>query len=349
MKTTFISTPAIANATRLSLMRMQNELAERNVELSTGRHADVGLELGHRTGRTVSLRAEFTRLGQFMDTNALVQSRLDTTQTVMSALADRSQAFIDTVISSRDGLNGPQIAAEGAGDALSFLISQLNTSVNGEFIFGGINTDVKPVDDYFASPAGTSKSAIDAAFLAEFGITQSDPAVANITAADMKSFLTGALADEFRPLPWSTNWSAASDQNLTSRISPDTLIESSVNANEDAFRRLAYAFTLMIDLGNENLNAEAFEAITEMSVRVASRAISDIALRQGDIGLKQQRIDRADQFMSLQLDILNKDIGNLEAVDPYETTTRINELISQIEVSYAVTGRLQQLSLVRYI
>lgn len=349
MKTTFISTSAMANASRLNLLRMQNEVTDLNKELASGRHADVGLELGHRTGRAVSLRNEHAQLNQLMDINALVETRLETTQSVIKSLTERAQGFVDIAIASRDGTAGSRVAIEDARDAISLFVSQLNTSVNGEFVFAGINNDVAPIAEYFETPPGAPKLAVDAAFLAEFGFSQSDPAAASITAADMETFLAGSFAAMFGQPAWSTNWSTASDENMTSRISPATLFESGTNANIEPIRKLAMAFTMMADLGGKTLNDQAYVAMTNRAVALASEGIHELALEQGNLGIKQQRIDRADRIMSLQLDILNKDITNLETVDPYETTTRLNQLISQIEVSYAVTGRLQQLSLVRFL
>ena len=42
-------------------------------------------------------------------------------------------------------------------------------------------------------------------------------------------------------------------------------------------------------------------------------------------------------------------ISRLEGVDAYETATRINVLMVQLETSYAVTGRINRLSLLSYI
>lgn len=349
MKTTFISSAAITNSARTSLLQMQADVSRLNVELTSGRHADVGLALGHKAGRTVSLRSQFDTMSQLLDTNALVMGRLETTQVVLGAATERAQSFMEIAIAARDGWAGRHVVVEEARDALTFLVSQLNTSMNGEFVFGGINNDTRPVADYFASPASGAKTSLDASFFAAFGMTQDDPNVASITAADMQTFLDGAFAGLFDPAGWSADWSVASDQNLASRISPDSLVEGGTNANIEPFRHLAMAFTMIADLGVDNLNENALRVVIDQAVELTSRSISQLALEQGDIGTVQQRVDRSDRLMSLQLDILNKDIAAFETVDPYETSTRINQMISQIEVSYAVTGRLQQLSLVRYL
>src|SRR5437763_323441 len=84
---------------------------------------------------------------------------------------------------------------------------------------------------------GGGKPAVDAAFLATFGITQSDPNVANITSAQMSNFLDNQFTALFADPAWSTDWSTASNQNLTQRISPNEKIETSVNANDTAMRK----------------------------------------------------------------------------------------------------------------
>ena len=56
MKSTFVSTAAVSQAMRYSLMRAQSELTKAQKEVSTGRFADIGLALGSRTGQSVSLR-----------------------------------------------------------------------------------------------------------------------------------------------------------------------------------------------------------------------------------------------------------------------------------------------------
>jgi flagellar hook-associated protein 3 FlgL len=42
-------------------------------------------------------------------------------------------------------------------------------------------------------------------------------------------------------------------------------------------------------------------------------------------------------------------IGNLESVNTYEVSTRITDLQTQIEDSYALTSQLAQLSLVKFL
>ena len=58
----------------------------------------------------------------------------------------------------------------------------------------------------------------------------------------------------------------------------------------------------------------------------------------------------ANDRMSAQKDVIDDaDRNALESVDPYEASTRVNTLLTQIETSYALTARIQQLSLLDYL
>ena len=61
MKSTFVSTAAISQAMRYSLMRAQSELTKAQKEVSTGHFADIGLALGSRTGQSVSFERDLER------------------------------------------------------------------------------------------------------------------------------------------------------------------------------------------------------------------------------------------------------------------------------------------------
>ena len=348
MKTTSISTSAIAAATRLSLSKLQLQLVDAQKEVSTGRHADVGASLGAKAGQTVSLRQEHTRLQSIVDSNASVATRLDTSQAALKSIADDAQAFIQQLSSARIG--DVQGVLQGQGRAaLASLIGTLNTDVQGAFLFAGINADVKPVADYDQNPPSAAKQAVATAFTAAFGISQSDPAVANISAADMQTFLDTTFANLFADPAWSSDWSQASDQNVRSRISSSEMIDTSTNANLDAFRKLASAYTMVADLGTANLNQDAYQKVVDQATKLTTAAIQGLTTAQANLGDAQQRITGANDRMAIQQDIITTHIGALENVDPYEASSRLTALMTQVETAYAVTARIQKLTLLNYL
>lgn len=346
---TTVSTYAVSNATRLSILKMQSELAVRQKEVATGRLDDVGLALGGRAGQTVSLRQEHARLQSIIDSNSIVTARLDATQAGLGSILEGAEAFLGALIDARGGSGGPGMVEERAKAELASLINGLNATQNGEYLFSGINTDVRPVTDYFAEPAAANKQAVDAAFLAAFGVAQTDPAAADIDAADLKAFLEGDFADLFEGAQWSTAWSSASDQTIRSRISTVELIGSSATAQNAAVQKLAMTYTMMADLGAAGLKREAYEALIDTAVSTMGEAIKGITDTRAQLGSSQSRVATASERMAIQMDVLATHIDTLEGVDPYEASTRVNALLTQIETAYALTARIQQLSLLDYL
>lgn len=349
MKTTFISNLSMTEASRRSLAQLQVDLVKAQKEVTTGRHADVGLALGHRTGQSVSLRYDHARLTAIIDTNGLVEARLDTTQHLLGSVLEVAQGFLASAIASQNGQIGADVVQPDARAALQALIGSLNSTFNGAHLFAGVNTDVEPLSDYFSDPPSAARSATGAAFLAEFGVSQSSPLADAIPAADMEAFLDTGFAALFDDPAWSSDWSAASDQAIRSRISVSELVDTSVSANHQAFRKLAMAFAMVADLGLENLNGEAARTVLTTATRVVGDAIGELAGLQANLGTVQQQVSRASERMAVQTDILTSRINALETVDPYEAATRVNALLAQIETSYALTGRLQGLSLLNYL
>src|SRR5262249_22596892 len=208
-----------------------------------------------------SLRAEMSFMDQIVDTNELVGGRLDVTQNRINQLSTTAQDFLKSLIAARDADGGARIILPSASASLQDLIGALNVSYNGSFLFAGLDTQNAPVTNYTAGSA--SKNAVDADFLAAFGFPQSAAAVSTITPAQMQNFLDTSFDAEFASPAWNTNWSSATDQVLSSRISTTEVVDTSVSANEPGFRKLAEAYTMLSDLGNTKLSQATFQVVVD--------------------------------------------------------------------------------------
>jgi flagellar hook-associated protein 3 FlgL len=349
MAGTLISTDALSSPTRLSLRQLQAKLVQTQKEISTGRLADVGLTLGYQTGQTVSLRQELSRLQTITETNGIASMRLDAAQSSLKSLVDGAQAFVSQLVGARATTSTAAVIAGEAKTGLQALTDVANTTVDGAYVFAGINGDVKPIADYFGNPPSAAQQAVGTAFQSAFGTTPNGPGANTITGAQMQTFLDGPFAALFADPAWGATWSQASDQNVKSRISTSELIETSTNANEAAFRKLASAYTMVADLGVESLNAEAYQAVIDKATTLAGSAVQDLTTLQGALGTSQERIENANAHMTIQVNLITNHIGALEGVDMAEASTRVSTLLTQIETAYAMTARIQQLSLLNYL
>ncbi|MGU3359018.1 flagellar hook-associated family protein [Methylobacterium sp. M6A4_1b] len=349
MRTNALSTLSFWNTPRIGVSRMQSDMARANQELVTGRYADVGLALGGRTGLAVGLRQKTAELAALREGNNAATLRLGTTQAVLKQM----QAGADATLTALTGTPEDKRAGvlkDIAANGLVTLTALLNTSAGGQFVFGGTRTAEAPVTAYAGSPASPAKTAVDAAFQAAFGMSQDSPGASAITAADMASFLDGpAFQGLFDAGTWSTDWSKAGTTPLTNQISLSETVTTSASANAPALRKLAMAYVMASDLGAQNLSAAAQNVLTTRVAGLLGEASQGLITLQADLGRSQAAITAANTRLESQTTLLQSQIGAMEGVDTAEAKTRVDRLSTQVQISYALTSQLRQLSLVNYL
>ena len=165
----------------------------------------------------------------------------------------------------------------------------------------------------------------------------------------MTAFVANEAASQFGDPAWTSNWSSASDKNIKSRISRMEMAETSVNANNPAFRSIASAMVLVAESGFANLNDSTRQVIIDKAIAQLGEGITGIAKLQSSLGIAEERIASSNEVMTLQKTLITSSIDNLEGVDPTELSTRMANLMTQIETAYAITSRLNNLSLLNYL
>lgn len=343
MKTTFISTLTLNGSPRAALPKLQSELAKATAELSSGSRADLGLDLGVKVGQSVALRQEQANLQALKDSNAISMAQLDTAEAAVEKMTSTANTFLQTLLAASPESSVTVIADE-ARSSLDSLIAAANSTDGRRYVFGGTNSGVKPINDYESGP----KAAIDAAFLTEFGFSQTAPAVSTITPAQMTTFLDGAFADLFTAPGWSA-WSNATDESRTALISPTETVSVSSSANDVAIQKLAMVYTMVGELGVENLPQDTLQVVIDRAREVVGTAVTDLTRIGAAIGTSQSRITNANEVMDRTLTSLDEKKTSLEGVDPAETKSRVDTLTTQIEMSYALTTQIIQLSIINYV
>ena len=346
MKTANISSLAVSLALRNATSRLQATLPKLQQEMVTGKHQDVGLALGAESRKLASFVNDIDHTQRLIDTNNQVNSRLSMTQESMSRISDLA-SDLSSVAGIVFGEPSQVTAAQQtATNVIAEMSSILNTQVNGVFIFSGQDADNKPIADY---ETGGAKAAFDAAFLSYFGFTKNDPAAASVPSAQIEDFLTTSVEPLFLGAGWTANVSSATDEVMVSRISAEVTAETSVSANEDPFRRLMLASVVASELYDSELGAETSATISEYVISKVGTAIGGLTKRQGEIGLVEERITRANEQLASQKTLLENFASEMESVDPYETSIELNTLLTQIEVSYSITSRIKNLTLLNYL
>ena len=343
MRTSGISTASLVGTPRQNVSRMQSDLVRLNQEVVTSRMADVGLTLGARTSQSVSLHVDSNALSSLVDGNSAISARLQQQQNALDTMRGGADDFLQTLIGAQTS-GGSGTLVQAAQSALAAFTQTANVSDGRNYLFGGINSATAPISQYADGPG----AAVTAAFTAKFGFPPDDPAAANISGADMTDFLNNAFDALFTDPAWGATWSSASDQVITNRIDTATTVSTSVSANESAMRKLAEAYTMVGYLGFDGLGADAQNAILDKANTLVGSGNDGLVEIQGSLGGVQNQVSDATDRLNTQQSILQTHIDSLEGVDPAEAKVQIDSLTTQIEMSYSLTAKLLQMSLLNY-
>jgi flagellar hook-associated protein 3 FlgL len=347
MTTNYISTQYLSSSLQLSVLKMQTELATAQAESASGQYADIGLQLGNQAGQEISLQNENGLLQTYTTTNSQVATSLSTTQSALSSLQTNAQNALDSLTEWNGSPDiGSELQSLGA-NGLQSLIATTNTSVSGQYVFGGINSANPPLTSYTGTAAQTNLQNAFSTYLAGLA----PPATAaTVTATQMQTFLSSsAVTSQFQGASWAANWSSASSTNISSNISPTETVTTTTNANQPAFQDLAQGYALLNEFAGTSINEAALQVVTTRASTLINQAVTSLTTTQATLGSVQQSVTDANTNMSAQMTILQTQINNLDSVNLYQTSTLVSSLTTQIQTAYSLTAALQKLSLVNYL
>ena len=145
---------------RSTINQVQSDLIQSQKEVVTGQHYNIGETLGGTTTRALDLRRERDMMDNLMATNSVVSQRLSSSQMALETISSAGQTALNTYVALAGSTDSTQLstAVQTLSNVIDQVVDAANTSVNGEYIFAGINTDVKPMGDYLTDETGARPS-----------------------------------------------------------------------------------------------------------------------------------------------------------------------------------------------
>ena len=280
---------------RTAIADGREALVKAQTELTTGRHADVGRELGTGIAEVLRLRDGVTEADSRIANLGLVRSRFDVGQTALGEVSDYAQAFLAELIGAGSAVDRRSLV-QGAKAALDGVVASLSTSFKGAYLFSGIEVQSPPFQGDLSSPTSGGRSAVAAAFAAEFGFASDDPAVASIDASDLRAFLNGNFDALFQAPSWEASFSNAGPAQGPVALTDVHRVALDATANDPAVRSLISTLVAVIDLGTERLDGEAFAMLIEEARSRVGGAISGVDQLRATAGRSQAMIGEADDW-----------------------------------------------------
>ena len=257
-----------------------------------------------------------------------------------------------------------------ASNLYDFMLDLINTKDGDRYIFSGADTSTPPLSD-----PGVLDSAI-ATQLNEWklGNITNDELIADIQDRTIADGNLDAFTDTV--IGYSPSLSAGTAGNIYARVEENSEIDTTIFANDVGFRDIMVALSYIKnpDLGPivDEVEIDAFTGLPVVITEGAPGADIDemtdnfYAIYNVVTSMVSQAIDQIDQqrfklenararMNEIKLNhqqeqaILRDTIATIEDVDINEVAVKLNAIQLQLEASYGVTARTQELSLVNFI
>lgn len=291
------------------LLENQSELFNSQRQVNSGKKADEFRGLTREAETLLGAKSLKTRTETYLNTIADVKRKLDTNnvyvETMYKAGADLKQVMVEAL-----GQDQAMAFSESLEQAVSTVLSALNTQVSGRFIFAGQRTDTVPVTadnlaDLIAAPSAAS-------------LFQNDANHLKSRVNDNVEIQHGILASE---------------------VAQDLLTSLKAIADFDAG-----------GLGPLNGPlTPAQRTFLETEMANLTTALDSVQTFISQNGLRQQRAETLERELNGNKEFLEIFISDIEDVNMAEAITRVNNNQTALEASYKVVSQLSRLSLLNFL
>lgn len=142
-----VSTYSIYQSTLQDASRVQQNLADLQSQLSSGSKSQNFAGLGgSEAEQFLQLENKISKSQNYVNENTIISTRLNSTDNVLGQVIEAA-TNLKSLISQRRTAGSSSASFAGAIEGeWQNLVTQLNSTLQGRYIFGGTRTDVPPVD-----------------------------------------------------------------------------------------------------------------------------------------------------------------------------------------------------------
>ena len=316
--------------------RLKNDLNRLASELSTGRVRDTAKHLGGDLNQLSGIERGLTRLVGFATVIDEVRLEVTARQSAVDAIRHLGQGVSSALLLVSGGSDPTLVnnAVRDAATKFDSVLSALNTHVGGRSVFAGTATD---------SPAVADRDAILNAIEAEILIAGA------VTADDVRTVVEAWFASGggFETIGYvgGTNAIPAMALSDTETLGPPPKAD-------DARVRAAlsgFAMAALVDRGVLSIDPTERTALARQAGEALLNADRPLIDLQVEIGEGEAQVERADTEVSSETNALKIARGELISTDPFDIATQLESVETQLRSLYAVTAKLQRLSLAEYL
>lgn len=322
-------------------------------ELSTGRRADMFGDLGPRAGVAITMRAREETTQSYLDANAVLEHKLEAMLSAIETVRGPVEEVLETAVVNKESKGtGAKALQAQARAALETVVGTLNMSFNGEYLFSGLTSDTAALTRWDAADATTGLSPEDV-LAAIVGTGPTTAAAAATMIADLDDVFNSTHATTsynfeetfYNGTPELDGGGVPYDR-VAGRIDQDQELAYGVQANDQGFRDVIKGLAMLASVDIDAIADEAaYTAWMDAAVTALGEGTQGVLDMSANLGFNQGVVEKAKERLEDISLVQRKQIATYENVDPYEVTTIMRGLETQLQASYSVSSRLSGLTI----
>lgn len=339
------------------------ELATANLqksaqEMTTGRKVDVYSDLGPMAAVTLSLRTTELQTRAYLTSNGVLSSKIEAMLTAIDSVRETVSGIFQNVSvnSSRRTAESATLQLE-AQNALKTIISTMNLSYNGDFLFSGVSSEKTALQSWEGTNSNTTYSP-KAVLQSIVGSGPTNASDAASMIADIDSVYSSSYGADpnmnfeatFYNGKAELDGSGNANVRVSARIESNRVLDYGVQANDEAFKDLQKGLAMLASVDVSKLQDDgAYKAWMQGAANALSSGISKALTTSTRMGFYLQIIEDTKIRQADLSFIYRTRINDFESVDPYEAATRVKSLETQLQASYSISARLSKLTILNYL
>lgn len=140
-----VSTAQQAMNLRQAVIRQKAGMEKASMEMATGLKQDVFADGGTSPARSLELRAQKTANDAYLMSNQSLSARMEVTVLSLDEVRKVTGDFKNLLISGDIASMNRSTLQDAAANVMQSLVSTLNSTYNGEYLFSGTQTDQRPL------------------------------------------------------------------------------------------------------------------------------------------------------------------------------------------------------------
>lgn len=333
---------SVGDLSRIFTLRNSNaglrgDIQRLSQEVTTGLRTDIPKHLNGDLVELAKIEHGLDQARAFRRVSSEAASTASAMQAALGSLQDIADGMggamlSDTSLAVSHSLKSTATIAESQ---LSSVVAALNTNVGGRFVFSGtkVNTpSVTSADDLIAQ----AQSVIT-------GSVTPDEAIQRLKTWFDATPGAGGFAD--------TAYQGATGQVAEFGVDASTSVRFDQTANDPATRKILFGLTIgaLVSKGAFDGDHDAQSAMMRAGGGALIEGNAGLALSRADLGMTEQTIERSSVRLEAMLTTLQIDRTNLVQADTYEAGSQLIQAEAQLEALFAMTARLSNLSLAKYL